>query len=522
MKKLSNKLVKFSIFFLTIQSFLIISYSQEPLKTWEYIHPTISEKKDFFKGRKIGFSKKYNEVFISVDHNFEKPTMMILDSLGKFQMIISNNYDGFLIFEKFVVQQINLNRYSHNFFNGNSITGNPTQVNQWIDTSGRPNRMSILGYGRNPFVNEYDPFLLKYTTFTTVSAPLFAIVDCFNIDSTLTSLENEFVVRMKMTETFNSGSIRRKVDSIVEFRYQKSNFPLIPFPMANTQNDSGIHHILHAPDTLYSSNSDTAIRVTKHITRTFVLDSIFVPNPSQFTSAITNQRFFAPKALATSSNSFAIVGNIEDTDGNRYALVHRSKFDGTIEETVVSSKNVLINSCRIREDGTIVAVGKKLHPDDNLKNDDFYVGILRPGSTSIQEFSWGTMFEDGISDVTFLPDGDFVISGYAWINCYVARIATDNPTSVGESVPFSSTIGFAPNPASSQTLVKFSPTTDGIASAELYDMRGMKVKQLFSEQVQRGNEYTFPAPVSDVPNGVYTVIITNGITKHHQQLQVIR
>jgi hypothetical protein len=517
--------MKFKFFLLTLVICSQLSYSQTPHKTWEYIHPALSEQKTFFKGMKVSYTGRIPGIFSTIEQNLEHPTLLVLDSLGKLVKVVTNENIGSLIFEKLVVKQTNLNRYCHSFALGTSITGDPIQIHQWIDTLGRHNRMGTLGYLKEndrKMTNEHDAFLLVYPTLTTVSGPLFSVVHYYNIDSTLTVLDNEYVVRMKMTETYNSGSIRRKVDSIVEFRYQKSNFPLIPFPMANTQNDSGIHHILHAPDTLYSSNPDTAIRVTKHIKTTFKLDSIFVPNPTQFVSAIPNQRFFAPKALTTSSNSFAIVGNIEDNEGNRYTLVHRSKYDGTNEETVISSKNVLINSCRIREDGTIVAVGKKLHPDDNLKNDDFYIGILRPGSSSIQEFSWGTMFEDGISDVTFLPDGDFVISGYAWVNCYVARIATDNPTSVGESVPFSSSIGFAPNPASSQTLVRFAPTTDGIATAELYDMRGMKVKELFSEHVQRGNEYTFPAPVSDVPNGVYTVIITNGITKHHQQLQVIR
>ncbi len=264
-----------------------------------------------------------------------------------------------------------------------------------------------------------------------------------------------------------------------------------------------------------------SIRSTKHKQK-FVFDSVYVPSPTLFLNVIPNQQTFAPKVFSIASSWYALVGNVHNDEGNIHSLLYRSKFDGTNEQIAVTSSKVDISSCKVREDGTLVAVGKKLYPEDQWKNDDFYLGILRPGTTNVEEYTWGTAFNDLIFDVTFLNNGDIVVSGNAGPNCYVARISTDNPTSVNETTPFSGTIGIASNPVSSQTLVTFLPTIDGKVTAELYDMRGYKVANLFSEFVSKGNQYTFPANVQSLPNGVYTVVIRNGIDKHFQQLLIVR
>jgi len=382
----------------------------------------------------------------------------------------------------------------------------------WYDDS--TDRMTYNGQ------TQYDSTSRNnYTTITTDGKRL---ADHFLVDTTEnTRIGDSVYVKMIILKAFLFGRIYGVFDSICIFAYKTDNFKQIPYPMASKFRDTTSIFILHAPDTVYNTNNDISIRLTKHKQK-FVFDSVYVPSPTLFLNVIPNQQTFAPKVFSIASSWYALVGNVHNDEGNIHSLLYRSKFDGTNEQIAVTSSKVDISSCKVREDGTLVAVGKKLYPEDQWKNDDFYLGILRPGTTNVEEYTWGTAFNDLIFDVTFLNNGDIVVSGNAGPNCYVARISTDNPTSVNETTPFSGTIGIASNPVSSQTLVTFLPTIDGKVTAELYDMRGYKVADLFSEFVSKGNQYTFPANVQSLPNGVYTVVIRNGIDKHFQQLLIVR
>ncbi len=516
-------IMKIYIYIIVVLCSYVFGFSQQIQTKWEYFHFATKAIVDFNHGKKILAYPNRDNVYFVLERSDSVPMFVCLDSTGllKYSYLYIYNLISDGNFNR-TTRLSNYNRYAFDFV----LNEYPRIANLWYDTS-----KTILGAyffwyidsTKSIFQNgqrAYDS--TSKNDYNTISTDGRNISLHFYIDSSnniIISDSTYIITRVRRTLTF--GRINKVFDSVSTFSYKTANFKQIPYPKASKYRDTTSNFILQSPDTIFNENTDIAIRLVKH-KQDFVQDSVYIPTPSMFLNAIPNQQTFAPKVFSVAYSGYALTGNVHDANGNTHALLYRSRYDGTNEASTVTSSKVDISSCKIREDGTVVAVGKKYFPEDPWKNEDFFLAIWRPGTSTVEEYTWGTAFNDLIYDVCFLKDGDIVVSGNAGVNCYVARIATDNPTSVGESVPFSSTIGFAPNPASSQTLVRFAPTTDGIATAELYDMRGMKVKQLFSEPVQRGNEYTFPAPVSDVPNGVYTVIITNGITKHHQQLQIIR
>ena len=490
---------------------------------WEYTHLTESVKKDFYHGKKINYSKYHKWVFLSCENSDSLPNLLFLTSNGDFKKSIDIEI-LYSFLGPYKVNQSNINKYDmySNHLNAD-IFPNMSQTIQVMRQDSLRFVFSVAGFNVNTNTLNYingslaNSDFLPHTSLITKFFGTYFLLDTFS-----KAINNGITLITKVTVGLNNAEI---IDSVVSFSYTTSQFPLLPYPMAARQDDTNSYFVLHAPDTLYRGTTDTAIRVTKHNKVNFELEEVYIPWQYSFLDRLPNymnpwQKKFVPKSFAVSKSGYAIVGNAIDSLGKSVALIQYTPFGGPGSSTILGTVLADLSGCRVRDDGTVVAVGTK--PNGIMGTNDYYLAIVKPsGNDRLQEFSWGGAFDDALADVTFVDNGDIVVSGNAGVNCYVARIATDNPTSVGE-IPFSSTIGFAPNPASSQTLVRFAPTTDGIATAELYDMRGMKVKQLFSEPVQRGNEYTFPAPVSDVPNGVYTVIITNGITKHHQQLQVIR
>ena len=517
------------IFFLFIPS-LLFSQFIEPSIKWEYFHSAGNENKTFFTGKKISYSERMNGVFVSIDNSDSLPTLMFLDSAGNLRKIITNS-DGNDFAPNFKVDQYNLNKYAHIFADGNSKTGLPSQVNIWKDENGDPVKTMRLSYNpetqqmstNNTFIGSIGWKELPYSTMISPSTP-----DIFyTISHTKDTIGTDSVkISTNVFEFKDGGTFVKTIDSIVSFTFPLDSNTLYPYPMAVVKSDDADeYYILHAPDTVYRGSKFRSVYVTKH-NSDFSIDTIYKPittfilfeNDPPFGQW---QKKFVPKSLSVSKSWFAIAGEAKDSADFNTALVYCSTFTPLSLITYRSSTRWFINSCRVNDKGVVVAVGKKFNSTNGSM--DNYIDIYDPnGLPKFQDFSWGSGADEELSDVTFVENGDIVVSGSVEGNCYIARLGILTYTSAQETIPFSSTIGFAPNPASSQTLVRFAPTTDGIATAELYDMRGMKVKQLFSEQVQRGNEYTFPAPVSDVPNGVYTVIITNGITKHHQQLQVIR
>jgi len=524
-----NARISILIFFLFIPSLLFSQFIKPSIK-WEYFHSAFNENKTFFTGKKISYSERMNGVFVSIDNSDSLPTLMFLDSAGNLRKIITN-YDGNEFVPNFKVDQYNLNKYAHIFADGNSKTGLPSQVNIWKDENGDAVKTMRLSYNpenqqmstNNTFKGSIGWKKLPYSTMISPSTP-----DIFyTISHTKDTIGTDSVkISTNVFEFKDGGTPVNVLNNIVSFTYPLDSNSLYPYPMAVVKSDDADEYfILHTPDTVYRGSKFTSGVVTKHKSD-FSLDTIYKPLTTFImfegnTSFSSWQKKFVPKALSVSKNWYAITGEAKDSNDIHSALIYRSKLTPLSASTYRPSKICFINSCRVNNNGVVVAVGKI--PNGTLGSMDNYVHIYDPnGLPDFQDFSWGSGADEELFDVTFVENNDVVVSGSVEGNCYIARLGILTFTSAQESVPFSSTIGFAPNPASSQTLVRFAPTTDGIATAELYDMRGMKVKQLFSEPVQRGNEYTFPAPVSDVPNGVYTVIITNGITKHHQQLQIIR
>ncbi|MBL8004590.1 MAG: T9SS type A sorting domain-containing protein [Candidatus Kapabacteria bacterium] len=475
-------------------------------------------KKTEYKPKKISYSPRLNGVSISIDCNENIPVMYNIIGNNSLWYEATNTLNNTYKQKNVFVDQSDLNKYTHTYVYGSFRNGFPAQINGWKDSQGTVKSMMFMMYNFNENItisNEFSDTTTSDLSYTTITAPN-EFATYYLIDSTVNSIDmNSFVINTVFKSVTNSGAITRQNNNIFRIECTSNQYPLLPYPKAIVRQDTNEYYLLHSPDTVYTQFSDSAIRVTKHNKNSFEVLEHFVP-----TISLQGIKKFVPISIAVSENGFAIVGTAIDSFANSVALTYYNSFDEQTLKTTIGSIRSNISSCRVREDGTISVVGAALNGKNG--SEDFYLGVVKPSWTTIEEFVWGDVTKDALSDVTYVDKGDIVITGNVGPNFYASRISIDQVTNIESSLPFSASIGFAPNPASSQTLVRFAPTTDGIATAELFDMRGMKVKQLFSEPVQRGNEYTFSAPVSDVPNGVYTVIITNGITKHHQQLQIIR
>jgi hypothetical protein len=71
-----------------------------------------------------------------------------------------------------------------------------------------------------------------------------------------------------------------------------------------------------------------------------------------------------------------------------------------------------------------------------------------------------------------------------------------------------------PNPFTTKTNIQFTPTENGNAVIELYNISGIKLRTLFTGYVAEGQVYNVPAGDTRLPNGIYVYMIRNGKQKH--------
>lgn len=247
-----------------------------PYRMWEYTHPATLAGKTYYLGKKISYSEKLNGVFVSIENSDKFATMMLLDLDGNLINIISNGYENVHIDKKLHIDQSNLNRYSHIFTEGDSKTGHPTQVNVWLDSNGKANRMMSLGFdidNNARRINEIDESLSNFYPFTTITAPPKTNI-FYTFDTIQRFIANDSVViTTTMKQFVNSGTLLARNDSLISFTYSTKDFKLLPYPKAVTSIDSNTFYILHAPDTIYRGNKDIAIRITQH-RKDFSVDTV--------------------------------------------------------------------------------------------------------------------------------------------------------------------------------------------------------------------------------------------------------
>jgi hypothetical protein len=70
-----------------------------------------------------------------------------------------------------------------------------------------------------------------------------------------------------------------------------------------------------------------------------------------------------------------------------------------------------------------------------------------------------------------------------------------------------------PNPFSTQTTIRFTAKKDARTLVELYNIKGEKIKTLFSSDVLAGQEYNITVNAAVLPKGIYIYTICNGNQK---------
>ncbi|MEZ4798232.1 MAG: T9SS type A sorting domain-containing protein [Flavobacteriales bacterium] len=110
---------------------------------------------------------------------------------------------------------------------------------------------------------------------------------------------------------------------------------------------------------------------------------------------------------------------------------------------------------------------------------------------------------------------------------FEASDATNNGGNIVEEYTPSKTdelaigqVSMNPNPAKDNVNFKFKATLNTRVSIDIYDITGKLIGNVFSSEVQRGNEYFTTFDVNYLPNGVYFVKTNNGLKITTEKLVV--
>jgi photosystem II stability/assembly factor-like uncharacterized protein len=78
-----------------------------------------------------------------------------------------------------------------------------------------------------------------------------------------------------------------------------------------------------------------------------------------------------------------------------------------------------------------------------------------------------------------------------------------------------------PNPFNSQTTIEFSLPGEGIYKMELYNEIGQLVKEIFNENIKRGN-YKISLDASELSSGIYFYVLSSGDIRQSKKLIIIK
>jgi hypothetical protein len=70
------------------------------------------------------------------------------------------------------------------------------------------------------------------------------------------------------------------------------------------------------------------------------------------------------------------------------------------------------------------------------------------------------------------------------------------------------TLNAYPNPFNENTTISFTVSSNNQVSLDLYNVKGDKIKTIFSGQTEINNIYTFDLVAGNIPAGVYMVRLT--------------
>jgi uncharacterized protein (DUF427 family) len=75
-----------------------------------------------------------------------------------------------------------------------------------------------------------------------------------------------------------------------------------------------------------------------------------------------------------------------------------------------------------------------------------------------------------------------------------------------------------PNPFIQSTTVQFKAWESAMASVDLFDLNGRKIKNIWTGNVVAGQRYNATLKEADLPKGNYIFVITNGKRKESGRL----
>lgn len=95
------------------------------------------------------------------------------------------------------------------------------------------------------------------------------------------------------------------------------------------------------------------------------------------------------------------------------------------------------------------------------------------------------------------------------------RLLRQTPAEIGY------TLQVTPNPVETTALVRFTVPETGVATVDLYDALGQRVRQLYSGTVTPG-ETTLELNTGELPAGTYIVKVSSGIHTAVERITIVR
>lgn len=186
-----------------------------------------------------------------------------------------------------------------------------------------------------------------------------------------------------------------------------------------------------------------------------------------------------------------------------------------------------VQAIELQPDGRVLAVGQTIVPPLNAD-----IALWRAESNGLPDMTFGTggnVFTDTSAidhgeTVCLQPDGKILVGGYHNGNAYnellLVRYGNNMNIGVEEGTLGAGPVQVLPNPTTGDALLTFTLANAQPLSADLFDARGRKVRTVLPMAVRAAGPHRIPVELSDVPAGLYTVVL--GTADHRIAVRVVK
>lgn len=229
---------------------------------------------------------------------------------------------------------------------------------------------------------------------------------------------------------------------------------------------------------------------------------------------------YSPIRLFEKGDYYYVIGNTIKKNF-QYPFIAKISKSGIVNDVWVSDSSVAINSATFSADSSNIAFcGYTNSFIGGTKYYSFNVCEFDLNSKEFIELTYSTdMIDKKLTSIQAYKNGDYAVTGllayphtglgYQPSYAVVARI-THSPTSVGDMQPNKTTVKVTPNPSTEMATVEFMSSPEA-STIQLVDIKGNVIRTLYQKTTQNTHQSSVTFRVSDLANGMYYVIVRNGI-----------